>query len=497
MHKIMLVDDEAIITTSMEDALVSFGYNIVGVASSGQESIGMAKRLKPDLILMDIVMPGKIDGIDASKEILKEIDVPVIFLTAHSDETFIKRVKDTSPYGYILKPASKNAIKAAVEIAIDKHKKVQELHDSNEKYRSAHEKVAEEMKKKNAELEALYHFDKKMTSFVSAKELLPLINEQMTKLLDTDASIYWKKEDNYLVLDCSSTKGGMELMIDRDRIKIGEGLAGLAAKENRPVFVSDNYYNDPSLTPEQRVMAVQYGFKSALNVPICMQDQVVGVLTVLSIHPTEFTGKDIKVLNASANYLALSIEKARLLGETIEGYSQLKAIYEVNKMIASELKKDELLPRIAEQADRLLGANGCAFWLIKDGELVPSCAMSEAINMTIKKKLTIGESLIGIVAKEKEPVAVENIQTYMEDTEEHRNAAMKFGFVSFLGVPLLIKNKVIGVVSVYTKNQRKFTERDIYILRALADQAAIFIENSQNLSNLKREICKLKQSKKQ
>ena len=123
MSKIMVVDDEAYISTQLEERLTSMDYEVVGTASSGEDSISMAKSLSPDLVLMDIVMPGKLDGIEASEIITKELDIPVIFLTAYADDKFLERAKKAQPFGYILKPFQEKEIKANIELALYKKDK--------------------------------------------------------------------------------------------------------------------------------------------------------------------------------------------------------------------------------------------------------------------------------------------------------------------------------------------------------------------------------------
>ena len=118
MKKLMVVDDEAVITTQLEDRLHSMRYDVVGIASSGEESVRMAKELRPDLILMDIVMKGKLDGIDAAKKIKEDMDIPIIFLTAYANDKYIKRAKHAEPFGYIVKPFRENEIRANIEIAL-------------------------------------------------------------------------------------------------------------------------------------------------------------------------------------------------------------------------------------------------------------------------------------------------------------------------------------------------------------------------------------------
>ncbi len=118
MKRLMVVDDEAVITTQLADRLQSMEYDVVGTASSAEESVSMARELDPDLILMDIVMKGKLDGIEAAEIIKNEMDVPVIFLTGYTSGKYIERAKRVMPFGYIVKPFREDDVRANIEIAL-------------------------------------------------------------------------------------------------------------------------------------------------------------------------------------------------------------------------------------------------------------------------------------------------------------------------------------------------------------------------------------------
>ena len=129
----MIVDDEAIITMQLKEHLTAMGYDVVGTGSSGEEAVGLANELRPDLILMDIVMSGKMDGIEAAEIIRKDLDIPIIFITAYGEETFLQRAKVIEPYGYIMKPLRKQELKNVIEIALYKAKMQQRLKESEGK----------------------------------------------------------------------------------------------------------------------------------------------------------------------------------------------------------------------------------------------------------------------------------------------------------------------------------------------------------------------------
>jgi len=132
MNRLIIADDEVIISTQLEEFLSTQGFDIAGIAASGEEAVEMAMELKPDLMLMDIVMPGKMDGISAAGKINRALNIPVIFLTAYADEEMIQRAKPIGPFGYVLKPIQERQILAAIEIALhkkDMERKLQEAHD--------------------------------------------------------------------------------------------------------------------------------------------------------------------------------------------------------------------------------------------------------------------------------------------------------------------------------------------------------------------------------
>ncbi|HOX33343.1 MAG TPA: response regulator, partial [Spirochaetales bacterium] len=103
-ERILIVEDEKIIALDLQRRLERFGYSVVGMASDGMEAVALAKERAPDIILMDIMLAGGMDGIEAAGQIRDRYGVPVIFLTAYTDEKTLERAKEVEPFGYILKP---------------------------------------------------------------------------------------------------------------------------------------------------------------------------------------------------------------------------------------------------------------------------------------------------------------------------------------------------------------------------------------------------------
>ncbi|BBD08604.1 response regulator [Desulfovibrio ferrophilus] len=135
-YRIMVVDDEAVIITQLEELLTTLGYDVVCKASTGDDAVRLARELRPDLVLMDIVMPGEKDGITACGEIQDKMDIPVILLTAYGDDAHVDRAKVVHPYGYILKPSQNDQIKAVIEIVLEKKAMERNLDDMMVGFRS-------------------------------------------------------------------------------------------------------------------------------------------------------------------------------------------------------------------------------------------------------------------------------------------------------------------------------------------------------------------------
>lgn len=135
-YKILIVEDEAVIALNLQQTLIKMGYNVIGISYSGKDAVDKARRLVPDLILMDIRLPGKMDGIRVADIVKSELDIPVIFLTAFSEDKIIERAKKVEPFGYILKPIQEREIKAAVEVALYKKEMEKILKESEEKFRT-------------------------------------------------------------------------------------------------------------------------------------------------------------------------------------------------------------------------------------------------------------------------------------------------------------------------------------------------------------------------
>ena len=127
--KLLIVEDEGIVALNIQRRLEGLGYCIVASVSSGEEAIAAAEQMNPDLVLMDIKLEGGIDGIEAAAQIRSRFQIPIVYLTAYTNEETFNRAKLTEPYGYILKPFEARDLATTIEVALYKHQMEQELRE--------------------------------------------------------------------------------------------------------------------------------------------------------------------------------------------------------------------------------------------------------------------------------------------------------------------------------------------------------------------------------
>jgi PAS domain S-box-containing protein len=134
--RILVVEDEIIISQDIASRLKALGYNVVGIEVSGEQAIKKVREKRPDLVMMDIILQGKMDGIEAAGEITSKLNIPVIYLTAYADEKILERAKLTEPFGYLIKPFEDREVHFTIETALYRHKVSEELRKTKEHYQS-------------------------------------------------------------------------------------------------------------------------------------------------------------------------------------------------------------------------------------------------------------------------------------------------------------------------------------------------------------------------
>lgn len=176
---ILIVDDERIINMDTVRRLEHLGYTVAGVADSGEEGVAQADKTRPDLVLMDIRMPGKMDGIAAAAQIQEQFSIPVVYVTAFGDEETLERAKVTDPFGYIIKPYNDRDLRVAIEIALIKSKLEQELRQTLRQITGLNTLLRRQIEEQTPMIEAVRDVTVKLHSIVQEASSLAKYTESL------------------------------------------------------------------------------------------------------------------------------------------------------------------------------------------------------------------------------------------------------------------------------------------------------------------------------
>ena len=136
-ESIIVVEDERILAEDIKDMLMSFGYRVPAVVSTGQEAVKAVNKLHPDLVLMDVMLRNsRMDGIETAVQLKSRYNVPVVYLTAYADDDTLARAKVTEPFGYIIKPFEERELRTTIEMALYKHRMEAKMRESESLHRS-------------------------------------------------------------------------------------------------------------------------------------------------------------------------------------------------------------------------------------------------------------------------------------------------------------------------------------------------------------------------
>ena len=185
--KILIVEPDSITARDLKDMLHSLGlgYTVTSIASTGEEALEKAKQDTPDLLLLDITLPGKLDGIQTARRIRALYNIPIIYVTIHSDEKTLQKAKLVEPEGYVLKPIDERELRIAVEIALQTHAKVKEIEKALRESEERFSRFGEELKRSQEELRKLsrhLHFARERESKRIAREIHDELGQALTAL---------------------------------------------------------------------------------------------------------------------------------------------------------------------------------------------------------------------------------------------------------------------------------------------------------------------------
>ena len=265
-------------------------------------------------------------------------------------------------------------------------------------------------------------------------------------------------------------------LADKIRIKMGEGVTGLAAQHREAMLVGD-------VTTDPRYISGVPDVRSELAVPLIVKNKVIGVIDIESPQPNHFTEEHKRLLTLIASRMAVGIENARLYTRTTRQARTLLLLNEIARELTSILNLDELLKRIAELLSRLINYQMFSILLVDPtGEkLQHRFSLRFQENIHLKHDIPIGEGVVGYAVQQKEVVLVSDV------TKDSHYILLNPETRSELAAPLIYKDKVIGVLDLEHTRRGFFTDDHKRTITTLAAQVAIAIENARLYEQIERQ----------
>lgn len=307
---ILIVEDEAITALDIKRKLEYWGYNVLEIAHKGSDAIEFALKLKPDLILMDIILRGELDGIETAGEIKKKCDIPVIYLTAHSEEKIMERAKYTEPYGYLIKPIDDKELFFALESAIYKFK------------------ADAKLKKVNRALRMISDCNQ---SIVRIKDKNELLNE-ICRLIVEEGGYYlaWvgmAQDDEFKSIQPVAQYGFDKGFLEKAKISWGNnkystGPAGKSIKTSK-ISIFRNLTGHPDFGPwKEEARARKYN--SAIALPLFVEEKVLGCLSIYSSEIEAYDENEIDLLQELAGDISYYLESLKTKKEKENAIKKLE-----------------------------------------------------------------------------------------------------------------------------------------------------------------------------
>ncbi len=349
-------------------------------------------------------------------------------------------------------------------------------------------KLREKLEQKEQELRILHEVAKDISSNLELKELLSRIVTMIMNLVTADSCLIYlyDRQNDELILTASSKP--KEKSIGRVRLKIGEGVTGWAAKEKRPVVLPKEAYKDQRFKTFSSLEEDKY--QAFMSIPILSKDEVVGVMNIRNMEAHNYPEHQVNLLFTVSRYLGSAIHNTIIYEEVIRKAKQLDLLSEVSRTIVSDHYLKEILQLIVTMTAKVMDSQICSIMLLdeKRNELFIAATQSLSQEYLSKPNLKVGQSISGRVVLEKRPITV--LDVTKELGYMYPDVARNEGIVSLLSVPMMVKDRAIGVINSYTKSEHKFRQEESSILQAVANQAAVAIENT----HLSEEILTAKEA---
>ncbi len=419
---ILIVENDAIIAMRLQKTLESWGYNTQW-ALSGERAIQEAYTTPPELVLMDIGLDGQLDGIQAAEQLHQQFSLPTIFLTAYSDDELLQRARLAEPYGYLIKPVADRELRSTIEMALYKHQMDSRLRDSEERLR------------------------------LVTDNMLDMVSQ-----IDLEGSYQYISPSYERVLGFSPQE-----MMGQD---IFADIHPDDREHAKKVFETTLIERQPYRQEYRRKHAKgHYVWLEAIGNPVFTpQGEMIGVVV---------SSRDISDRKQAEERIQRQIR-------------QLQALSEIDKKIASVADVRISLQAVLEQAAALLHVDAADILAVNVDAKSLECvaAIGFRTRAVLFDSLSFDDGLASPVIDNRQEVTIHKVAQRFPHVRARLMPAETF--MIYIGVPLVVKERTMGLLEIFLRQEMDLSQEWMNFLETLAGQAAIAIDNHKLLEDLEQ-----------
>lgn len=329
-------------------------------------------------------------------------------------------------------------------------------------------------------LEIFKQISKTMSTTLSMEQRLKVLAEGMVKALEVKGCTIRLLDETRKTLELAMSYGLSDVYFKKGAVQADKSISD--AMRGHSVLIKDARM-DPRIQYPDAVK--KEGIVSILTLPIKARDKVMGVLKLHATEERDFTTDEIEFATSLAEQGGLAIENAQLLSHALQEVQYLQAVTEVAKALSSTLDASKILDLIVTKAIQVLNLRGCSLRLVnpKNKRLEPACSRGLSTEYLTKGPIDMDRSIASTMAGE--VVWIEDATT--DARVQYPEYAKKEGIASMLSVPMLLKDKVIGVLRLYTAKPRRFLDSEIDFAQSMAEFGALALQNARLHENLRAD----------
>ena len=332
------------------------------------------------------------------------------------------------------------------------------------------------LREKTREVDVLHRISESISNTLDLEAVLRHIVDMVVEVTKADACLLYLLSDARDELILRASKNPHPKLIGRITIGLGEGITGWVAQERTRVVIPNSASDDPRFKffhnlPEDR-------YQAFVSVPILTKQEVVGVINVQHKRSRRYRPDELALLSTIATQVGGAIENARLYDQMIRKALQLDTLSQVSETVSSNRLIEDVLQLIVTMTAQMMGSKICSIILLDQatGDLRIAATQSLSEQYRRKPNVKIGQSISGRAVQDRRPIIVPDVTK--EGSYMYPDMAAKEGLCSLLCVPMLVREKAIGVINTYTSKPHTFTVEDVKLMQAIANQAAISIEHT-------------------